>query len=84
VTISTSGTESSVSRPFLLPVLADDVKDAAIAPPNVGARLPVDLDPGPAGAPPRSLIGPYGYETARASAVNPVDGLSRTFCTSPN
>jgi hypothetical protein len=84
VTIATAGTESSVSRTFLLPVLADDINDLLIAPPNVGARLPADVDPGTSGAPRRALIGPYGYETSRISAVNPVDGLTRTFCTAAN
>ena len=65
-------------------MLADDVKDATVAPPNVGARLPADVDPGAGGVSQRALVGPYGYETARISAVNPVDGLTRTFCTSRN
>jgi hypothetical protein len=56
VTIGTSGTESSIYRSFVLPVLAGDVTAATTAPPNVNARTPNTVTP--AGA----LAGPYGYE----------------------
>jgi len=79
VTIATSGTESSLSREFLLPVLAADVTQQTTAPPNVGSRLPPE-QPGvfvlPAGTPPRALTGPYGYDTTR-------DAQGR-YCTSAN
>lgn len=74
VTIATSGTESSVSREFLLPALAADVTNQTTAPPNVNARLPADLAL-PPGTPSRALIGPYGYETARDA---------QGYCTNPN
>jgi len=56
VTIGTPGTESSIYRTFVLPVLAGDVTAETTAPPNVGARTPNDASP------PRALVGPYGYE----------------------
>ena len=55
VTIATSGTESSVSRTFVLPVVAADVTTQTVAPPNVNAVVPNNDTP--AGA----LVGPYGY-----------------------
>jgi hypothetical protein len=55
VTIATSGTESSVSRTFVLPVVASDVTTQTVAPPNVNANVPATDTP--AGA----LVGPYGY-----------------------
>jgi hypothetical protein len=56
VTIGTPGTESSIYRTFVLPVLAADVTSETTSPPAVGARTPNDVFP--AGA----LTGPYGYE----------------------
>jgi hypothetical protein len=55
VTIGTPGTESSIYRTFVLPVLAGDVTTETSAPPNVNARTPNNVTP--AGA----LVGPYGY-----------------------
>lgn len=55
VTIGTPGTESRVTRTFVLPVLATDVTQETVAPPNVNARTPTTVVP--AGA----LVGPYGY-----------------------
>lgn len=57
VTIGTPGTESSIYRTFVLPVLAGDVTSETVAPPNVGARTPNTVVPA------RALVGPYGYET---------------------
>lgn len=74
VTIATSGTESSVSREFLLPVLSADVTNQSSAPPNVNARLPANLVL-PPGTPQQALVGPYGYETARDA---------QGYCTNPN
>jgi hypothetical protein len=55
VTIGTPGTESSISRTFVVPVLAADVTSATVAPPNVNARTP------PSANPANALVGPYGY-----------------------
>jgi hypothetical protein len=55
VTIGTPGTESSIYRTFVLPVLAGDVSNESTAPPNVGARTPGSVNP------PFALTGPYGY-----------------------
>ncbi len=55
VTIGTPGTESSVYRTFVLPVLAGDVTTETVAPPNVSARTPNNVVPA------RALVGPYGY-----------------------
>jgi hypothetical protein len=55
VTIATSGTESTVPRTFLLPVLAGDVTSQSVAPPNVNARTPNNANPA------NALVGPYGY-----------------------
>jgi len=56
VTIGTPGTESSIYRTFVLPVLAGDVTSETTAPPNVSARTPNTVSPA------RALVGPYGYE----------------------
>jgi hypothetical protein len=55
VTIGTPGTESTISRTFVVPVLAADVTSQTTAPPNVGARTPTTANP------PNALVGPYGY-----------------------
>jgi hypothetical protein len=55
VTIGTPGTESTISRTFVVPVLAADVTSQTTAPPNVGARTPTTASP------PNVLVGPYGY-----------------------
>lgn len=55
VTIGTPGTESTISRTFVVPVLAADVTSSTVAPPNVNARTP------PSANPANALIGPYGY-----------------------
>jgi hypothetical protein len=62
VTIATSGTESTVPRTFLLPVLADDVTTQTTAPPNVNARTPNNVSPA------NALVGPYGYVQDCANA----------------
>ena len=67
VTISTPGSESTLGRTFVLPVLAGDVTSREAAPPNVNAQLSSD-EILPQGTPPRSLIGPYGFGDTRISA----------------
>lgn len=55
VTIGSPGTENTISRTFLLPVLASEVTNQTVAPPNVGSRTPTTVFPG------NVLTGPYGY-----------------------
>ena len=56
VTIASSGTESVVSRQFVLPAAASDLDDPTVAPPNVGTRSPSN-----------QYTGPYGYVANCAS-----------------
>lgn len=55
VTIGTPGTESSIYRIFMLPLLSADVTSETTSPPSVGSRTPNDVTP------PGALTGPYGY-----------------------
>lgn len=73
VTIATSGTESTITRQFYLPVLGEDVNDIKKAPPNVGARGPGN-----------ELLGPYGYIETNTSVTDPATGRQQRFCTSPD
>ena len=56
VTIASSGTESVVSRRFVLPAAAPDLDDPTVPPPNVGTRSPSN-----------KYTGPYGYVANCAS-----------------
>jgi hypothetical protein len=72
VTIATTGTESSIYRTFVLPMLASDVNQETSPPPNVGALTPVTAFP------PAARSGPYGY------ALDTIVVGGKQFCTSPN
>lgn len=53
-TISTSGTQSTSERTFVLPTLAADVQNQTTAPPNVNARVVANGQ--------EYLVGPYGWD----------------------
>lgn len=58
-TISTSGTQSTAERTFVLPVLSGDVQSQTVAPPSVNARVIANGQ--------EYLVGPYGWNGATDS-----------------